>query len=175
MPPTEPGEQPRPEEHGRLLQAPPGARYARPEGATEAADGPSGSALPGPLATAVLTGVIGGVLLVLVGAVASSTTGLLFIAGALGAVVGLVLSRAAAPRGAVRPTPRGKVAWLAIGIALLAVAGAAVATWLVARDQGGTLELVDYLLTTFGPIVPGEAILAVIAARWAAMSGPIGR
>ena len=49
----------------------------------------------------------------------------------------------------------------------------AVATGSYARGEGGTLGLVDYLLTTFGPFVPGEAVIAALAAWWGANAGPV--
>jgi hypothetical protein len=113
---------------------------------------------------------------VLVGAVLASTFGLLFVAGITGALIGLVLSRAAAPLDETRrPVSRRTLAWLAIALSLGAVAVASVATWLIARAEGGTLQLVDYLLTTFGPFVPAEAVIAAVAAWWGAMTGPVQR
>jgi hypothetical protein len=111
-----------------------------------------------------------------VGAILASTFGLLFVAGITGGLVGLTLARAAAPLDeAVDPVPRRTLAWLGVALALGAVAVAAVITWLIARAEGGTLELVDYLLTTFGPFVPAEAVIAALAAWWGATSGPVQR
>jgi hypothetical protein len=108
-----------------------------------------------------------------VAAILASTTGLLFTSGVTGAGVGLVLARASAPRGAARPITRRAVAWLAVALSIAAVGVAAVATWLVARGEGGTLGLLDYLWTTFGPFIPGEAIVAAVAAAWGAGAGPV--
>jgi hypothetical protein len=173
MSPIEPGEQPRADVRARRLDAPPSARYARPDEGPDPATLPS--ALPGRLAMAAFVAAVGAFLLVLVGAILAETFGLLLLSAGLGAAVGLVLSRAAAPGQTARPTPRSTVGWLAVGLAVLAVAAAAVATWIVARNEGGTLDLLDYLVTAFGPFVPAEAILAAIGARWGAYAGPVGR
>jgi hypothetical protein len=87
---------------------------------------------------------IGAVALLVLGAVIASTAGLLFAAGATGGATGLVLARVAD-----------------------------LATWVVARGEGGTLGPLDYLLTTFGPFVPGELVLAALGAAWGARSGPV--
>jgi hypothetical protein len=121
----------------------------------------------------LLVAAIGATALVVVGAILASTAGLLFTAGASGAAIGLVLARAAVPRGEARPVARRSVAWLAVGLAIAAVGVAAVATWVVARGEGGTLGIVDYLLETFGPFIPGEAIVAGLAAAWGANAGPV--
>jgi hypothetical protein len=113
------------------------------------------------------------VILAIVGAILASTTGLLVVAGATGAAVGLVLSRAAVPVGDAAPVPRRRVAWLAVGLSLAAVAVAAVITWVYARAEGGTLGFIDYQLATFGPFVPAEALIAAVTAWWGASSGPV--
>lgn len=116
---------------------------------------------------------IGAAVLLMVGGVLASTAGLLFTAGAAGAGIGLVLARAAVPRGEARPVARRSVAWLAVALAVGSVAVAAVATWVVARGEGGTLGVVDFLLETFGPFIPGEAVVAALAAAWGANAGPV--
>ena len=177
--PAEPGESAAPPvtREARRLAAAPSTRYAQPANATTearaAAAGPAGSALAGPLARASAVAVVGAVLLTIVGAIFASTAGLLFVAGATGAVVGLVLSRAAAPPGEAQPVARTRLSWLAIGLSVGAVAVAGVATWLYARSEGGTLDLLDYLLATFGPFVPAEAATAAVTAWWGASTGPI--
>jgi hypothetical protein len=112
---------------------------------------------------------------VVVGAVIASTFGLLFVAGVLGAAIGLLLARAAVPADGAVPVARAFVARLAIGIALVAVVVGYVGIWLYARGEGGTLELLDYLWTTFGLFVPGVAIVAAVAAGWGASAGPVQR
>ena len=161
----------------RRLARPPGERYGQGSagsgttGGTPAAD--AASALPGPLIRALLVSVVGAAALFVVGALLASTAGLLFTSGITGAAIGLVLARAALPRTGARPAGRGTVAWIAIALSLAAVAVSAVTTWLFARQEGGTLGLLDYLLEAFGPFIPGEAVIAAVAAAWGANAGPI--
>ena len=70
---------------------------------------------------------------------------------------------------------RRSVTWLAIGLAIASVVVAAAATWLYALREGGVLGPIDYLLTTFGPFVPGELVIAAFTAAWGAGAGPIER
>jgi hypothetical protein len=136
--------------------------------------------LPDPLLRSILVAVGGALVLTVVGAILTSTAGLLFAAGVTGACVGLVLARAAAPTGGsgaldAVAVARRRVAWLSIGVSLGAVLAAAIATWLIARAEGGVLGPIDYLLETFGPFVPGEAVTATLGAWWGASNGPIQR
>jgi hypothetical protein len=178
---TEPGDRATPPaaQSARRLATPPSARYAEARGAggpaptgQPATDAPR-SALTGPLMRAVLVAVAGAGALLVVGAILASTAGLLFVAGITGGAIGLVLARAAVPRSDARPLARRTVAWLAVGLAIAAVAIGAIATWFFARGEGGTLGLLDYLLETFGPFVPGEALVAAVAAAWGAHAGPV--
>lgn len=175
----EPGDRVTPGEERtrRQLERPPSERYA-PVG-SGSGDGPAagttGPALVGPLLLATLVGAGGAGVLVLVGAIFASTVGLLFISGAIGAAVGLILARAAVPAEGARPMTRRTVTVLALVLTLAAIVGAAVVTWLYARSEGGTLGLLDYLLTTFGPFVPGELIIGAVAASWGANAGPVQR
>jgi hypothetical protein len=173
--PTQPGDAgPAPvARESRRLAEPPSARYApRSQGVATAG---GGSALRGPLARATLVAVAGALLLTVVGAILASTFGLLFAAGVTGAAVGLVLARAAVPADDAAPVARGTVAWLALGLSIGAVAIAALATWAYARSEGGTLGLLDYLLETFGPFVPAEAVIAAVTSWWGATTGPVQR
>ena len=52
---------------------------------------------------------------------------------------------------------------------------AALLTWLYARQEGGTLGLLDYLWTTFGLLIPGELAAAAVTAWWGASAGPVQR
>ena len=53
------------------------------------------------------------------------------------------------------------------------VALAGLGTWLLARAEGGVMDPIGYLWTTFGFGFPAQAIVAVLAAAWGAASGPI--
>ena len=130
----------------------------------------------GPLIRADIAALLGAAALVLVGAVFASTFGLLFVAGAMGAAIGLLLARASAPGDSGgRPVARSFVGRLSVGLALATVVIAFIGIWLYGRGEGGTLGLLDYLWTTFGPFVPGVAIVAAIAAAWGANAGPVQR
>jgi hypothetical protein len=158
---------------GRRLPEPPSARYA---GAAAEPAAAARGPLSGPLAKAALVAAAGAAALVIVGAILASTAGLLFVSGLMGAGVGLVLARARVPDGAAAPAAsRRTVTWLAIGLAVAAVAAASAGTWLIAVREGGTLGPLDYLLTTFGPFVPGELLVAGLAAWWGVGAGPVQR
>ena len=87
-----------------------------------------------------------------------------------------MLARASVPADEGAPAlTRVAVTWLAVAIAVGAVVVADIATWLYARGEGGTLGLLDYLLTTFGPFVSGELVIAGIGAAWGASAGPVQR
>ena len=179
---TDPGDRATPGEARprRRLERPPSERFAGPgrpgEDGIEGDGGvAAGSALTAPLVLAIVVAAGGAGLLVLLGAILASTVGLLFISGAIGASIGLVLARAAVPAGAAHPLPRRTVTVLAVLLTLAAIIGAGVATWLYARSEGGTLGLLDYLLTTFGPFIPGELAIGSVAAAWGANAGPVQR
>jgi len=176
---TEPGERPpdpasRP---ARQLERPPGERYTRSVAAQaddRAADTRSGSALLGAVLKAVVVAIVGTLVLYALGALLSSSAGLVFVAGLTGAAVGLLLARAAAPgRGDEPALTRRTTMWLAIGLSILAVVVAAVGTWLHALAEGGALGLLDYLFESFGVIVPLEVLIATVAAAWGAGAGPV--
>lgn len=159
----------------RLAEAP-SARYGTPSGDELGAptDGPLSPV--GPLARASIVAVVGAAVLVAVGAILASTAGLLFVSGITGAGIGLLMSRARVPGmdGAAALSPRA-VTWLAIGLAIASVVVAGIGTWLYALREGGVLGPIDYLLTTFGPFVPGELVIAGLSAAWGASAGPIER
>jgi hypothetical protein len=163
----------------RELARPPGERYTRPDlGDAAAGPGARGSraALATPLLKAISAFGVGAALLFALGAIFASTAGLLFVAGLSGGAIGLLLARAAVPAAAAEPplTRRGAM-WLAVALSVAAVAAGAIATWLFARGEGGTLGLIDYLVETFGLFIPGEIVLAAIAAAWGAGAGPVER
>ena len=93
----------------------------------------------------------------------------------MGAVVGLVIARAAAPEDGATPTPRRSVVRLAVGVALAGVVVGDAGLWLVALAEGGVLGPLDFLWTTFGPLVPGVALIAALTASWGATAGPVQR
>lgn len=154
------------------LDRAPSARYSDPT--SRPSEG--GRASPvAPIAKGLIAATVGSAVLVLVGAVLASTFGLLFVAGATGAAIGLLLARARVPNpdGAAPAMSPRAVTWLAVALTLAALIVADAGTWVIARGEGGTLGPIDYLLETFGPFVAGEAILGVIGAAWGASAGPV--
>jgi hypothetical protein len=168
---TEPGERGAPGVEGAKgrLERPPSDRYVNAGSASST----RGTPLL-PVVKAALAALLGAVGLFAVGAVFASTAGLLFVAGLIGATVGLLLARAAVPGDAAAPAlTRGRVTWLAVAVSLGAIVVGALATWLYALGEGGTLGFVDYQLETFGPFILGEVIIATLAAAWGASAGPV--
>ena len=175
---TEPGDRPGPatERPGRQLERPPGERYASPPGEPGAGGAPARDALFMPLAKASVAALAGALVLYVLGALLSSSFGLVFVAALTGAAVGLLLARAAVPGGGSAPAlTRPQTTRLAITIGLAAVTLGAVGTWLHAIGEGGTLGPIDYLLETFGAIVPLELAVAAFGAAWGAGAGPVQR
>jgi hypothetical protein len=176
---SEPGEprDPRSRGSGRVLDEPPSARYTRAGLPGDGrADGRGDGESPiRPLAEAGIVAAVGAALLFLVGAIVASTAGLVFVSGVMGAAIGLLLSQATVSDVGTPALTRRAATWLAIAIAIAAVVVAAIATWLYARGEGGTLGPLDYLLQTFGPFVPGELLIATLGAAWGASSGPVRR
>jgi predicted lipid-binding transport protein (Tim44 family) len=162
----------------RRLSEPPSARFDRRpptgDGSDERLPG-AASALRGPLIRASLAGAIGAVAIVTVGGVLASTFGLLLIGGITGTVVGLLVARAAVPDNTATPIPRRTVIRVAVAVALVGVALGDLGLWLFALTEGGVLGPIDYLWTTFGPFVPGVALVAVLTAWWGAGAGPVQR
>jgi len=118
-------------------------------------------------AKAAVVGVVGAAVLVLVGGVLASNSGLLFVAGMTAAGIGLVAAGSSRPKAWIRR--------FAIVVALAAVLVGALGTWVVALGQGGDLGLIDFLWATTGILVPLELLIAAVAAAWGAGAGPIGR
>jgi hypothetical protein len=58
--------------------------------------------------------------------------------------------------------------WIALVVALLAVALGQFGLWLYARTEGGVLSFIDYLGAAFGPLVPLQFAAAAIGAWLAA-------
>jgi hypothetical protein len=114
---------------------------------------------------AVMVAVVGAALLVLVGGILASNSGLVFVAGITAALVGLVAASSARPKPWIRR--------FSIVVAVVAVLVGAVGTWLIALAQGGDLGLFDFLWATTGLLVPTEVLIAAGAASWGAGAGPI--
>jgi hypothetical protein len=142
----------------RRLDRPPSDRFGEPPGTSPAETG-GPSAVRG-VAFGLLTAVAGGLAITLAGGVLAITAGLLVIAATLGYVVPIALAQGGSPQ--ARRVPLG------VALALAGVAIGQLGLWLVARREGGTLGLIDYLDETFGYLVPIQFALAAAAAWWRA-------
>jgi hypothetical protein len=138
----------------RRLARPPSERYVAPVEVSA----PDGAAATRPRRwLAALLVVAGAVAITLAGGLLGITAGLLVIAGALGWGIAVVLPRSSDVAG-------GR--WLAPALAAFAVALGQVGLWLVARQEGGTLDLVAYVAETFGVLVPLQLAIAAAVAWW---------
>lgn len=183
-PPPEPGDRPPAGHPATRLARPPSERYAaaapgasrpRPDTAPGASDARASVGTLGALAPAIAAGIVTAAALVVVGAVLAEQRGLLALAGIGGGAIGLLGARAAVSPDSVRPPAlsRGGAVRAAVGLALLAIAVAAIGTWAYGRLEGGVLDPLSYLWTVYGLLIPAEAAIAVAAAAWGAGAGPI--
>jgi hypothetical protein len=124
---------------------------------------------PPPVARAIvvafLAAIVGGVAIAVGGGILTITAGLLVVAAVVGWVVGAVFTLA------LGPTPPGGRAIrrsFAAVIAVLGVVLGQVGLWLIAREEGGTLAIGDYLAEVFGWLVAAEIALAAAFAWWRA-------
>jgi hypothetical protein len=143
----------------RRLDRPPSDRYQTPP---ETALPPAGSTLRAigaglgaAVAWAALTVVLGGVL--------TLTAGLLVLAAAGGRLVALAVAWGGGP-GMMRGTRLGLVVALVIAGFVLGQVG----IWAYGRAEGGVMAPVDYLMTTFGIVVPLQLVIALVVAWWTA-------
>ena len=139
----------------RRLARPPSERYVVREVDAEPAVADPRRAL----ALAALLAIAGAAAITVAGGLLAITAGLLVIAGALGWAVAVVLSRGSEATGR---------RWMAPTLAVFGVALGQVGLWLLARQEGGTLGLLDYLAETFGPLVPLQLGIAAVVAWWQA-------
>ena len=113
--------------------------------------------------TAIAATAGGGLVITVAGGLLTMTAGLLVIAALLGWVVGALVGL-----GGSGSPDRQRRRVLAAGLAIGGVALGQVGLWLVARQEGGTLDLVAYLAEVFGALVPLEVALAAGFAWWRA-------
>jgi hypothetical protein len=162
---------PVPDTPRRTLDRPPSVRYAdREPGEVRPADsgpptGPDARLSRRADLAAVGAAIVTAIGLVGLGGVLGWTSGPLFVSGLGGAAVGLLAAGSARP-----PRLRRR---LALVLALLAVVGGAAGDWLIALAEGGALGPLDYLWATSGLLVPGELVIAALAAAWGVRAGPI--
>jgi hypothetical protein len=145
----------------RRLAHPPSDRYRAAELAAQVPPRPTSPARG--LAYAMVVVVVGALAITVLGGVVTLTGGLL----ALAAIIGWATARALRTGGG-STIAAGRRASLAVGLALGSVALGQVGLWLFGLTEGGVLPLVEYLGEVFGPLVPAEAIIAVVVAWIAA-------
>jgi hypothetical protein len=151
-----PGEQ-------RRLARPPSDRYREAEEAAAAPGRDSSASVARGVSLALVMTLVGALAIVVLGGVATITTGLIVVAGAIGFGVGVALALGAGDR-----ISRGRRVALAFGLTLASVALGQLGVWQYARAEGGVLPLIDYLAEVFGPLVVVEFIVGALVAWLAA-------
>ena len=48
-----------------------------------------------------------------------------------------------------------------------------IGVWALARVEGGVMDPISYLWTTFGFGLPAQAIVALVGSAWGAANGPV--
>jgi FtsH-binding integral membrane protein len=147
----------------RQLDRPPSERYRSNEEAPEATIERPQSARG--IAAAVIAALAGALAIAVGGGLLTITAGLLVVAAIVGWVVAVALGLGA---GVPTAAERGRRRSTAAVIALAGVALGQLGLGLIARGEGGTLGLVDYLGETFGVLVPAELLIAAAVAWWRA-------
>jgi len=139
---------------------------------------------------ALLVALVGAAGLTVILGVLLATAGTFVVSGLGGVSIGLLIASAAVPArvsssvsragptaGAGRigsaPMSRHDARRLAVSIATGMIVLAGLGVWLVARAEGGVMDPLSYLWTTFGFGIPAQALVAVLAAAWGAANGPI--
>lgn len=126
-----------------------------------------------------MVAVIGAALLTVILGVLTATAGTFAVSGLAGVVIGLLIASATVPgtvaAGAMAPAllTRAAATRLAMGMAGAMIVLAGIGVWLLARAEGGVLDPISYIWTTFGFGIPAQAVVAVVAAAWGAANGPI--
>jgi hypothetical protein len=138
----------------RRLARPPSERYRT----AEEAPGTVLTSAQG-VAIGALIAVLGGLAITFGGGLLAITAGLVVIAAAVGWGVATVLALGPS-RGSTQTT------LTSIALAVGGVALGQLGLWLLARQEGGVLGVVDYLSETFGCLVPLQFLAAAGAAWW---------
>ncbi len=126
-----------------------------------------------------MVAVIGAALLTVILGVLTATAGTFAVSGLAGVVIGLLIASATVPgtvaAGAMAPAAltRAAATRLAMAMAGAMIVLAGIGVWLLARAEGGVLDPISYIWTTFGFGIPAQAVVAVVAAAWGAANGPI--
>jgi hypothetical protein len=160
-----PGDSP-PGRSTRQLERAPGERYARVStaaAASESAAGLPGGSLARALLFAIPAAVFALAAYVAIAGPLSISEGLVVVAILAGSLIGRS-TRA----GAGTALDSGRRVRIALAITGAWFVLAQVGTWQYALGEGGVLPVLDYLLQTFGLIVPLVAIASLLAAWWSA-------
>ena len=169
-PRPEPGERP-PAPTGARLERAPSERYRRPGAPSGSGAVTPAASAAGPITAAACVAIVGAGVLTFILGVILAPTGTFVVSLLAGVAIGLIVSGAAA--GPNAPLNRDTAIRIAVGLALGMAILTGLGTWVLARAEGGVMDPVSYLWTTFGFGIPAQAIIAVLAAAWGAASGPI--
>lgn len=143
----------------RRLDRPPSDRY-RTEAETPVA--PTGSTMRA-LGMGLIAAVAWAGATILFGGVLAVSLGLLVLAGAFGRLIALAVAWGGGPGLA----PRSRLAITLASVVDGFLVGQ-VGLWAYARAEGGVLPPVEYLMTTFGVVVPLQLLIALGVAWWTA-------
>ncbi len=137
----------------------------RPAGATRAPDADE-QPQPSPMRAVglgIVTAVLLGGILAVLGGPVSMSAGLVVVAFFMGRLVGTMVRIGA---GETLSSPARVV--VAILISLFGIFVGQVGIWVWAHQEGGSLDLGAYLSNAFGPLVPLEFMVATLSAWWSA-------
>jgi hypothetical protein len=115
------------------------------------------------LAFGAVTAVVGGLVVTVAGGVVAITAGLLVIAAVIGWATAVAVVVGAGGSGRRSTRARSAAVLAVVGVAL-----GQVGLWLLGREEGGVLPLLDYLGEVFGYLVPLELGIAGVVAWWRA-------
>ena len=149
-----------------LLDHPPSHRYVnRSERAAGVAAGTRPRVPRRPLVAALLVAIVGAAGLTVILGVFLATAGTFVVSGLGGAAIGLLIAAA--------PLSRHDAERMAVSVATGMIVLAGLGVWIIARAEGGVMDPLSYLWTTFGLGLPAQALVAILAAAWGAANGPI--
>lgn len=193
----EPGERARvPGQQGRRqLNRAPGDRYRPATGSAVREVSAAASNARRSVLAAVVVAILGATILTVILGVLASTGGTFAISGLASVAIGLLVANGAIPgppaarndaapaSASASPAParglegpafsRDRATRIAIGIALAMVLLTGFGVWVLARIEGGVLDPITYVWTTFGLGLPAQAIVALIGSAWGAANGPV--
>lgn len=108
-----------------------------------------------------MAAVLGALVTTVAGGILTITAGLLIVAAGIGWAVGTAI-------GMGPHVGTSRRSGVAVALAIGGVALGQFGLWLVARQEGGTLGIVEYLGEVFGVLVPAQVVIAAAVAWWRA-------